>query len=589
MFCCAKMWNSPSTTARAYVWLLFCTFLSSGHGINALSYDYSATTECLKEPQKAQYGGGILKNAEFSDSLEGWDVFGKAEISEGFSKDGRNRYIITHSRTNSLDSISQKVQFQQGNLYTFSAWIQTNNGSENVAVIIRYENGKIYRRGRVTAKDGCWSFLKAGFFANFSTLVDILFESNNTKVEIWVDNVSLQPFTMEEWTSHHHQIIHKERKSKVKFQVTDANRNAIKDAELSIEQTETSFPFGCGMNHYILENKDYQKWFSSRFKYTTFTNEMKWYSTEKKRGHENYTISDAMVKFAQHNNICIRGHNIFWDDPKYQPDWVNNLSPDELREAASKRIDSVVSRYSGELIAWDVMNENLHFRFYEDRLGEDASAEYFSRAYEIDPGTRMFMNEYNTIEDCQDEDSSPGRYVSRLKEILSYPGNENVLGGIGVQGHFNYEQPNLAYMRAALDILASTGLPIWLTEVDVDRGPNQAEYLEQVLREGYCHPGVEGIIMFVGPAIAGFNVTTLADRDFKNTPSGDVVDKLIDEWKSQTTQVKSDSQGFVEVSLYHGDYNISVKHPVTSSWTSFSYNLRKDDTLTEIVNLPINV
>ncbi|WCJ17978.1 Endo-1 4-beta-xylanase 4 [Euphorbia peplus] len=580
---------SPSTTtSKAYVWLLLSIFIFSGHGIHAVSYDYSATTECLKDPQRAQYGGGMLRNAEFNNSLKGWGVFGKAEIKEGISKDG-NRFVIAHNRTHSLDSISQNVLFQQGYLYTFSAWIQTNKGSENVAIIFRYENGEMYRAGQVIARDGCWSFLKGGFFANFSTPVDILFESNNTKVEIWVDNVSLQPFTMEEWTSHHQQIIHKERKSKVKFQVTDANKNAIKDAELSIEQTKTNFPFGCAMNHYILENKDYQNWFSSRFKYTTFTNEMKWYTTEKKRGIENYTVADGMLNFAQQNNIAIRGHNIFWDDPQHQPEWVGDLSPDELREAASKRIDSVVSRYSGKLIAWDVMNENLHFRFYEDKLGENASSMYFSRAYELDPTTRMFMNEYNTIEYCQDKSSNPARYVNRLKEILAYPGNEKLLAGIGVQGHFSAEQPNLAYMRAALDTLASTGLPIWLTEVSVDNSPNQAEYLEQILREGYSHPGVEGIIMFVGPAVAGFNKTTLADRDFKNTPPGDVVDKLLNEWKSQATRIKSDGQGFFEVSLHHGDYNISVKHPVTSSWTSFSYNLTKDGALTETVNLRINV
>nr|VDD40875.1 unnamed protein product [Brassica oleracea] len=39
-------------------------------------------------------------------------------------------------------------------------------------------------------------------------------------------------------------------------------------------------------------------------------------------------------------------------------------------------------------------------------------------------------------------------------------------------------------MRSALDTLAATGLPIWLTEVDVQAPPNvQANYFEQVLRK----------------------------------------------------------------------------------------------------------
>lgn len=105
----------------------------------------------------------------------------------------------------------------------------------------------------------------------------------------------------------------------------------------------------------------------------------------------------------------------------------------------------------------------------------------------------------------------------------------------------------------------------------------QAEYFEQVLREGHSHPGVEGIIMFAGPEIAGFNATTLADKDFKNTPAGDVVDKLINEWRATTAELTTDSEGSIEVSLFHGDYNITVKDPLSNSSTSWNYNLRKDD------------
>jgi GH35 family endo-1,4-beta-xylanase len=180
-----------------------------------------------------------------------------------------------------------------------------------------------------------------------------------------------------------------------------------------------------------------------------------------------------MVKFAQQNGISIRGHNILWDDPKYQPEWVKNLTSDELRKAAAKRVDSVVSRYAGQLIAWDVMNENLHFSFFEDKLGKNASSRYFKRAYELDPKTTMFLNEFNTIEYSNDEDVDPISYMKKLSVILSNPGNQGILAGIGLEGHFGVGQPNLAYMRSVLDILSSTGLPIWLTEVDVVKEPNQ--------------------------------------------------------------------------------------------------------------------
>ncbi|XP_037494057.1 endo-1,4-beta-xylanase 5-like [Jatropha curcas] len=470
------------------------------------------------------------------------------------------------------------VQFEEGKIYSFSAWVQVKNGSENLVVVFRRASGELIPGGRVTAMEGCWSFLKGGIGANFSSgPADILFKSNNTDLEIWVDSVSLQPFTMEQWRSHQDQSIDKERKRKVKFQLSHPNKKTMEGAIVSIKQTRPSFPFGCAMNNVIINNKNYQNWFASRFKYTTFVNEMKWYSTENVQGRENYADADAMLKFAEANGIHVRGHNIFWDDPKYQMDWVKNLSPDQLRVAAAKRIRSVVSRYKGKLIAWDVMNENLHFSFFEDKLGKDASAVYFALARQLDPGTTLFMNEYNTIEESGDGTANPANYIRKFKEILSYRGNDGVSAAIGLEGHFGPNQPNLAYMRASLDTLASTGWPIWLTEVDVKGSPNQAWHLEQVLREGHSHPGVKGIIMWALPAAAGPADTTLADINFKNTPSGDVVDKLLNEWKFKTTEIKADSEGSFEVSLFHGDYDITIKDQFTNSSTYLNYKLTEHD------------
>ncbi|XP_050211143.1 endo-1,4-beta-xylanase 5-like [Mercurialis annua] len=478
-------------------------------------------------------------------------------MKEGISEDGNN-FIVAFNRSRSFDSISQKFQFQKGRLYSFSAWIQISEGNETVAVMFRGGNGEPIRGGYVIAKHGCWSLLKGGMVANVSGIVEISFECKNTAVDIWIDNVSLQAFTMKEWRSHQDMIVNKVRKTKVKLQATYANKTNIEGAIISIKQTKSNFPFGCGMNHNILTSDRYKNWFGSRFKFTTFTNEMKWYSTEKVQGHENYTIADEMLKFAKDKGISVRGHNILWDNPVHQPQWVQKLSPQDLKKAAITRVNSVTKKYLKQLIAWDVMNENLHFRFYEQNLGENASSEFYAQVYQIDPTTIMFLNEYNTIEYSGDEAANPTQYVKKLNEIISFPGNKGILAGIGLQGHFTSGQPNLVYMRSALDILAKTGLPIWLTEVDVAQGPDQAKYLEQILREGYSHPAVKGIIIFAGPKEAGFSVTTLADENYKNTPSGDVVDKLIKEWKTGNLELVTDNNGFAQVTLFHGDYEFTV-------------------------------
>lgn len=200
---------------------------------------------------------------------------------------------------------------------------------------------------------------------------------------------------------------------------------------------------------------------------------MKWYSTERAHNQEDYSISDAMLEFTELNNISVRGHNVFWDDAHYQPSWVASLSPDQLDSEVEKRLNSVVSRYKGKIIAWDVVNENMHFSFLESKLGENASARIYNEVQKIDGEITLFLNEFNTIEDSRDVSASPAKYIEKIKEIQRYSENCGLKLGIGVESHFS--SLNLPYMRAALDTLAATGLPIWITELDVTSQPNQVK------------------------------------------------------------------------------------------------------------------
>ncbi|KDP44504.1 hypothetical protein JCGZ_16337 [Jatropha curcas] len=346
----------------------------------------------------------------------------------------------------------QKVQLEEGKLYSFSAWVQVKNESEDVAVVFRRANGELIRGGRVTAMDGCWSFLKAGIVANFSSgPADILFEC----------------------------LI-------------------------------TTFYNG-GMD--IPPRPKYSEGKKEKFTLPNISPQQSHGGTESVQGRENYAVADAMVKFAQVHGIRIRGHNIFWDDPRYQPSWEKNLSPNQLRVSAQKRINFVVSR------------------FYEDKLGKDASAMYI--AHQLDPGTRLFMNEYNTIEESGDRVANPANYIRKLK-------------------------------GASLDTLASLGLPIWLTEVDVASSPNQAKYLDS------------------GASTKGKPLSSCRERDYHlartSSSSG---------WKFQTTEIKADSEGSFEVSLFYGDYDITVEDPLTNSSTYLNYKLTEHDTR-DTVHIHIN-
>ncbi|PON90538.1 Glycoside hydrolase [Trema orientale] len=534
----------------------------------------SGSSACLNKPHKAQYGGGIITNPELDNGLNGWSRFGYAKIQHRESRG--NKFVVAHGRNQNYDSVSQKLYLRKNNVYTFSAWIQVRKGN-HVPVTATFKTGhnRFKQAGFVVAKSHCWSFLKGGLTVDASGPAELYFESNNTSVDIWVDSISLQPFTQKQWRSHQYQTIEKVRKTNVRIRVVDIRGNPLSNATISIEQKNPSFPFGCAINKNILTNTGYQNWFTSRrFTVTTFEDEMKWYSTEATQGHEDYSVADDMLRFAKGHKLSVRGHNVFWDDPQYQPWWVKSLSAHDLSSAAAKRLNSAVGRYKGQLIAWDVVNENLHHKFFESQLSNsNASAMFYNWAFGADSSTTMFLNEYNTIESPGDWLATPAQYLNMLKEIQSFPGNAGGKLGIGLESHFS--SPNLAYVRSSLDILAATGLPIWITELDVQKSPNQAKYLEEILREVYSHPGIKGIVIWAAWKPQGCWQMCLTDNNFKNLPTGDVVDRLMAEWGLRNDVVigKSNAYGFYGTSLLHGDYQVRIAHPQLKNSSMSTWSL----------------
>lgn len=207
----------------------------------------------------------------------------------------------------------------------------------------------------------------------------------------------------------------------------------------------------------ILNMPNYEAWFTKRFKWATMENEMKWYSTEITKGHEDYKVADKMLQLAQKNNISVRGHNMFWNDEKTQMDWVSKLSLPDLKAAVAKHLKSVVSHYAGKVIHWDVVNENLHFNFFENKLGKDASGDIFKQVNQLDDMPILFMNEFNTLEQPGDPASAATKYLAKLKQIQAV-GGKGIKYDIGLENHF--ATPNIPYMRTTLDKFTATGLPI---------------------------------------------------------------------------------------------------------------------------------
>ncbi|KAL8553018.1 hypothetical protein ACS0TY_001627 [Phlomoides rotata] len=506
-------------------------------------YDSSAYTECKVQPEEALYKGGILK-----DQL--------IILEDGDKVD------LLSFRLKNLDSATK---------YCFSIWIKINGADSSlIRASLETENTKLKCIGTVIAKRGCWSFLKGGFVisspSNSSTLY--IKNSDSRNISIQIASASLQPFTEDEWRSNQDTKINEARKRAVTIHVSNRQGVGLQGAAIRVEQVSKDFPFGSAIAESILANSRYQKWFVERFNAAVFENELKWNATEYVQGVVNYTIPDQMVEFIRSNQIIARGHNIFWENPKFNPKWVLNLTGPGLESAVSYRIRSLLEKYKEEFIHWDVSNEMLHFDFYEDRLGPNATLQFFDTAHRADPLATLFMNEFNVVETCEDDESTVDAYVARMRELKR---GGVAMDGIGLQGHFDVPNPPL--MRGILDKLATLGLPIWLTEVDISNKFNmekQAIYLEEVVREGFSHPAVDGVILWTALRRGTCYQMCLTDTDFNNLPTGDVVDKLLKEWDSEVLEGQTDDHASYTFFGFLGEYKVTANYGNSTVDSTFS-------------------
>ncbi|MQL85530.1 hypothetical protein Taro_018056 [Colocasia esculenta] len=513
-------------------------------------YDSAAYTECKAHPEAPLYGGGILQGQP--DKV--------VETGQGKTETGASSPAYV------LDNLST------GTRYTFSCWVQIS-GAESALVKARLTTGNstIGCLGTALARSGCWSFLKGGFVLDSPPSDTCLLYFKNadpSKIEISIASASLQPFTAEQWRAHQEDNIKKKRKRVVAVHVADSQGNRLTQASISVEQVSKDFPFGSAISKTILGNPGYQAWFVERFNAAVFENELKWYATEPDPGRLNYTVADQMLEFVRSNKVTARGHNIFWEDPIYTPAWVRNLTCEELGTAVESRIRSLLNRYRGDFVHWDVSNEMLHFDFYEQRLGKNATQQFFQTAQQSDPLATLFMNDFNVIETCDDANSTVDSYIQRLRELMK---GGAVLEGIGLEGHFN--RPNIPLMRAVLDKLGTLGLPIWLTEMDISKvfdQQTQGLYLEDVLREGFSHPAVNGIMLWTALHPRGCYQMCLTDTNLRNLPAGDVVDGLLHEWETKEVAGWTDDHGTYSFEAFLGEYKVRVAYGNKSAESTLS-------------------
>ncbi len=328
---------------------------------------------------------------------------------------------------------------------------------------------------------------------------------------------------------------------------------------VEVTQLGHEFWFGTAINASMFpdganaeQQQNYLRILKENFNSVVHENALKWYSTERSQGETSYEGVDRMLAWCEEEGLRTRGHCLLWAKPRFVQSWLKPLPPEELRAALEQRLREAVSRYRGRIVEYDVNNEMLHGRFYADRLGEQIRVDIFKWAHEEDPNAPLFVNDYNILS---------GKDVRRYEDQIEWLLQQGApVGGIGCQGHFG-EDVDMQAVKAALNRLARFGLPIRVTEFDINTGDEtkKAQLLEEFYRTCFAHPAVEGILMW------GFwegrhwrPKAALWRRDFTPTPSARAYRHLVfDEWWTRW-QGKANADGTCDLPAFYGQHMVSA-------------------------------
>ncbi len=180
-----------------------------------------------------------------------------------------------------------------------------------------------------------------------------------------------------------------------------------------------------------------------------------------------FDAPDRIATFAAVRGLRLHGHTLVWYAQIPAAFEAIESAPRQFRDAYAKYITTVVARYRGRTVGWDVINEavaedgaGLRDSAWSRRLGP---IEYMRMAFELahaaDPAAILFLNDYNL-------EYLPMKRAAflRLAETLLKAGAP--LGGLGTQTHVGLDLRAGAIAGAVRD-LAGLGLPIHISEMDV--------------------------------------------------------------------------------------------------------------------------
>lgn len=227
------------------------------------------------------------------------------------------------------------------------------------------------------------------------------------------------------------------------------------------------FYIGAATDPAYLRRPDHAGLLAHQFNMLAVENALKWEVVHPEPDRYDFTQGDALVAFAQANDMLVYGHVLVWD--LQQPAWLTQgeHSRDEWIQILCKHIKTVVGRYRGQIYAWDVVNEafendgTLRNTHWLRQIGPEYIPMSFHWARQADPEALLIYNEHS----AEGLNKKSQAVYAMLQGLLQVG---TPIDGVGLQMHVFLDGPPTPQELAEnMRRLADLGLQVHITEMDV--------------------------------------------------------------------------------------------------------------------------
>jgi endo-1,4-beta-xylanase len=368
------------------------------------------------------------------------------------------------------------------------------------------------------------------------------------------------------WRVSAQERIDKHRKADLKVVVTNAQGQPQEGVPVKVRMKRHAFGFGSAVAADSLlgtraDDEIYRQKVKELFNKVVLENDLKWPSWIQNR---NRALNG--IRWLRDNGITdIRGHTMVWPGWQYLPSDLRPLAsnPEALRKRIDDHIADVGTATAGLVKDWDVINEPIPNRDLQNILGDGELERWLRLARVVDPGVRLFINEYDIETGGGRNVRKQDQFFQLLKATLEAGAP---LNGIGIQGHFGSDVTHPQKVYDILDRFAALGLPLQITEFDINTLDEQlqADYLRDYLTIVFSHPAIDAFLQW------GFwegrhwlPAAALYRRDWSEKPHGKAYrDLVFTQWWTNAEGTTA-ADGTFTVRGFLGDYEIETPAGVT--------------------------